>query len=201
MASRGYIFMFLFCAVLAGCTGESLLGEAALKQWIADPEHGVLVADRQEFVVTTLQYRPVDLVISQELRGMDYRAEDVARLRKDYDSLDFFVMKISKRGQEIENMFAQDPAAFAEVISYLNGDIADDIWLNVGNKPVLPEQVAYVRTFGAATASSLMIVFKSGILKQDADIVCTWEDTKMHTGIHRFAFTLKNIKDIPKLKL
>lgn len=193
--------MFLCCAALTACGGESMLGEDALKQWIMNPKHGVLAEDTQQSVVTTVQYRPVDLVISQELRGMNYQAADVERLRQNYDSLDFFVMKISKRGQEIENSFAPDPATFAQVISYLNGDIANDIQLKVGDKPVAPEQVAYVRTFGASTASSLMVVFNSAILKQDEDVVFTWEDTKMHTGIHRFEFALKDIKHIPTLKL
>jgi hypothetical protein len=187
--------------MLSACTKEQTLGVKEMNQWIIDPANGLLHADeRNEDISTIVYYRPVELIVAQEVGGMGYTVAQTDSVRKSYDSLDYFVLKVSKNKQEVENAFAGDPEQFARIVSYLNGDISKDISLKIGNNLMSPEYVSYIRGFGASNATAVIVVFATAVRRQQNDVEFIWQDTNLNSGYHSFQFDINALKSIPALK-
>lgn len=194
------IARFLLIAAIAagGCSGGSV-NEQEMTAYIADPENGLIQTIASGGIEMMVYYRPVELVMADEFRSM---ADDADRkdLMGRYDSLDYFILRLSSDGKELENRYASDPRKFNDVITYFNSYIRDDIEMEVEGETIRPIETAYARTFGASESTGLMIVFDSHLRARKGDVSFIFNDEIFGAGRSEFTFDTDKIKDLPTLK-
>ena len=182
-----------------GCRAK-WLSEADMKKYPNDPANGLMQrVEKGEFLLE-MCYRPKDLIVSQDLddpKDITRRKETLQRL----DSMDYFVLRLSRDGHEIETDFATDDERFNEVINYLSFYISRDIFMVHEKDTIRLADLGYARTFGSDRATSLLAVFKSNLKSKKGNTSIYFDDAMLGTGLSEFEFKIKDIKDIPQLKV
>jgi hypothetical protein len=123
----------------------------------------------------------------------------IDQIESQYDSLDYFILRLSKNGKEIENGFVSNSERFSNVVSYLSSSLAERVYLVLDRDTIPALDAMYARTFGATTATQVMLIFKSNLVHQDGNVKLVYDDNFFGTGLNEFQFDVKNIKRIPRL--
>lgn len=192
------IYILLLLTGLASCQA-AMLTEEELQQYSLDPENGLLQRIEKQNTVLEMYYKPTDLIVAQELKGVtdvNERKKTAARL----DSLDYFVLRLSREGKEIETGYARNEEAFNKVIDYLSFNMAPDVFMVCQKDTLTALDVVYARTFGSKDATSVMAVFNSNLKNNKADAKVFFDDPLFGTGLNQFEFRNKDIQKIPNLK-
>lgn len=192
------IRLLLVSILFLGCSDHvRYLSKEELNSYVMNPENGLLKRVTKERTVFELVYRPKDQVIGQTA-GTDGAlwVEEQERV----DSLDYFILRLSRDSKEIENHLAGDVAGFNRAIAYLSGGISSDIRMMLGNEVLLPEQSVYVPTFGSTGVTSIMLVFKSSLHTRKGAFTVVFDDTLIGTGTSEFSFSCSHIRNIPRLR-
>lgn len=193
-----YLKIFALTILAASCTKKSVRSEADLKAFVLDPGNGLMQIDSTRGVVVQTTFKPNDLIIAQQLYGIDDMQER-ERTRKNFDTLMFFVLQFSRKGQEIENAYVSDDQRFQQVTRYLSHGIRDNIYLVTSRDTLMPLDVAYTRMFGAANATSVMPVFDISVAEINGPITLILEDNVLEVGHLSFEFDADKIKNVPTL--
>jgi len=192
------LYTIFFMLVISGCTPDYITLED-LKKYPMEADHGLMQRIEKGNTLLEMYYKPKDLIIAQELapNATDKEKESVS---KTYDSLDYFVLRLSRKGQEIENSYASYPEQFNQVISYLSYYIGPDIYMIHQQDTVPVLDVVYARNFGAIDATNVMAVFKSKLTTQSGKAKVYFNDSRFGTGLNEFVFDTDKIKSIPTIK-
>ena len=195
---RQIVIIALMLLLTWACAPETISLDE-LKKYPMNPEHGLIQKVEKGNTVLEMYYKPKELIIAQELSAHP-TDEERKSLARTYDSLDYFVLRLSRNGQEIENGYASDPAQFTDVLSYLSYYIGPDIYMIQQQDTVPILDAVYARTFGATDATNVMAVFKSKLTSHSGPTTIYFNDTRFGTGLNEFVFDSDRIKSIPTLK-
>jgi len=147
-----------------------------------------------------VSYRPADLVWRNELRkAVDEMVQD--QLRKDYDSLNYFILRFSKNGEEIESAFVGSPTKFEEVTNYLAFGMQQHLIQVNGEDSSRVLDVIHTRTFGTSHGSSVMAIFNGNLKHKDNSVKLYLNDAVLGIGTAEFEFKISDIKNTPPLTL
>jgi hypothetical protein len=188
------IVLFFVCI---GCT--RYLSESELRQYVTDPENGLVGHVEKGDVKIDVQYRPADLVMFRDLQMIDDEHQREAATTK-FDSINYFVMQMSMNEREIESRYAGDPRKFSEVVSYLSYGIASDLMLVTENDTINVLDVAYSRSFGSTGNTQLMIAFKDDLRRRSGTARLLFSDNVFGTGFNEFEFDCDRFREIPRIK-
>jgi hypothetical protein len=195
----GRILFFLSALLVCSCTPNSYLPMDQLKSYPLDKENGLYQSTQVGEVLIEVIYRPKDLIIAQEVDLVTDDKQWVAQEKK-LDSVDYFVLRLSRGGDEIENVYAGNEARYQQVVSYLSGRIGSDLSLKRGDETIEIEGLAFAPTFGGSNASSILLIFKSHISKVERDFFVEFDDSQFGTGLNSFSFHANAVRNCPKLK-
>lgn len=101
----------------AGCTSQ--LDHDKYLAYLNDPEHGLTQTQQANGATITCGYRPIDLLVSQELAN---QAADALPLHSDsvrrtFGDKQYITLSLSREGAEVENQLIRDELAFGQAIS------------------------------------------------------------------------------------
>jgi hypothetical protein len=193
------LLFFLLAFLICSCEPHSYLPMDQLKSYPLNKENGLYQSAQVGAILIEVIYRPKDLIIAQEVDVINDDTQWVAQERR-LDSVDYFVLRLSRSGDEIENMYAGREARYQQVISYLSGGIGSDLSLKRGNETIEIEGLAFAPTFGGSNASSVLMIFKSYLSKVERDFSVEFNDSQFGTGLNSFRFKAKAIGSCPKLR-
>lgn len=182
--------------LLTACDVHHAVSSDELKAYALNAENGLIKSITDSDVAMELVYRPKDLVLEQEADGDLERWKEAAQK---LDSLDYFVLRLSRNGEEIENTYAGNPDKFSQVISYLSASIAENIYLQK-EKKYYPESAILIRSYGMAGATSVLVVFKTCLYQQEGSFSVVFDDPLFGTGQNEFPFRCIDIKKTPRLR-
>jgi hypothetical protein len=194
------VFLILFLLVVSACTQQKVVSEQELKAYVLDTKNGLRKETEKNDVTIEVLYRPTELVLAQQLDGVTDQNERRKTIAN-FDSLSYFVLKLSRKGQEIENAYVSDNEKFVHVINYLSSSIGKNIYLVTERDTIHALDAVYARMFGASTATSVMIVFDEKLRARSGDIKFCLNDTELGLGQNEFEFDLSDIKKAPTLNL
>lgn len=194
------IFIVLTALTILACTEKRMVSEQELKDYIIDPSNGLRKQTSKNGIDIEVLYRPTELVLARQLDGLADPRERLKELNN-FKDLSYFLIHLSRDGQEIENAYASDPDKFVNVISHLSSKMSQNIYLvhDVDTIPAL--DAVYTRMFGSATATSVMAVFNSDLKGKSGVLKFLLEDTELGLGQNKFEFDLSDIKAAPTLNM
>jgi hypothetical protein len=181
--------------ILVGCQ-RNYLTKDELKNYPMNPDNGIFMTSTKGNVQFETYYKPKDLIIAQMAGDIE---TEFFNIKNEYDSLDYFIVRMSRNGEEIESSYAANPDQFTQAVNYLSGSLGQKFYLIHQQDTIHPLDVLYVRMFGATKATQVMPVFKSNLLNCTGKVRLCFEDDFFGTAHNEFEFEIKNIKKIPKL--
>lgn len=192
------IAVIVVSTLLAGCSAKTM-SKDELSSYLHDESNGLLKKIRSKDVLLELVYRPNDLIVAQEIDEMDYTSGQIDSIKNRYQEYVYFILKLSRNGQEITNSFASDPQQFNRAIEYLSFEIGRDFQLVNETEKLAVEDFMHTRSFGASNANTVLLAFKSNLVSRSQDFSLLFEDTFFRTGMHQFDFEIDDLKSIPQL--
>lgn len=194
--------VLIILAVLTSlaCTGKRAVSEQELREYIIDPEKGLRKQKQKNGIDMEVIYRPAELIIAQQLSGIA-DSEERRRVTKSFDTLSYFVIKLSRDGEEVESRYVNDTDKFVRVINYLSSEVARNIYLINSGDTIPAIDGVYSRMFGVSTATSVMVVFDSDLRSRQGMVRFCLDDTELGLGASDFDFALSDIKKAPTLNL
>jgi hypothetical protein len=197
MMKKNILIIIITGFVLSQCT-DRYISRDELKAYPLNVKNGVIKSIDKSGIQIDAYYRSKDLIIAQELTP-PVADTDLNKIESQYDSLDYFILRLSKNGKEIENGFVSNSERFSNVVSYLSSSLAERVYLVLDRDTIPALDAMYARTFGATTATQVMLIFKSNLVHQDGNVKLVYDDNFFGTGLNEFQFDVKNIKRIPRL--
>lgn len=182
----------LMLLVLLSCRSKTAT-ESEMNFYLADPDNGLRKTLVKEDVNLEISYRPRELVFIRESR----KDQQPATL----DSMDYFMFRLSRNGKVIEHIYGADQAEYNRVISYLDGELGNDIYLQRDGTIIYPAGVSLMPSVNTAGASTIILVFKSALRKYDGEFTIMFNDSMFGTGQTDFEFNSRDIKRVPSLKI
>lgn len=174
----------------------------ALRAWVADSAHGLVQEVRLGPHTLTCRYRPVDLLVAQDLANahqpLTTRAAD--SVRREYAGKAYFALELTGPGGEIENTLVNTPAAYSAAVQYLSTGIAADTYLTTSPRDSAAALTSmYLRQYGTTGRSTVALVFAAPPTPGTTDYHLTLLDRQFGLGRPRFRFAAADLRRIPPL--
>lgn len=193
------LFVLLTIHVVAiACNHRRQVTREELKSFLDNEENGLYKQSASNGILLEMQFYPADLIVAQEIDGVDHRPAKVDSMRNKLRAVLYFRFSLSRDEQEVINAFAGDEDHFARSVAYLSDKISEDIRLIHGSDTVRTSGVMYLRGYGITRASVLLLAFKKDINRKDP-VTIIFNDSFFNTGLTQFTFKSHDINSIPKL--
>lgn len=186
---------------LVGCSHP--LPPTEYRAYLADPEHGLVQRQEVNGAVATCAYRPTELLVLQDLAqvpAVTAAARD--SLARAYAGKTYCALSFSRGGNEIENYLVNNPAAYQQVLSYLNTGIAADAYLGTPARDSVSALTSlYLRQYGTTGKSTLLLVFDTHRLTLKKGFHVSIQAQRLGLGVLHFPFTANSLAGLPALRI
>ncbi|MCR5886651.1 hypothetical protein LRS06_02445 [Hymenobacter sp. J193] len=192
-------------SVLAGVAlgaCSSPVEEAAYRAYLQDPAHGLVQSAEASGMHVQATYRPVELVLHQELGENAAASARLDSLRQAYAGKTYCTLTFSANGQDLESHTANHGGDMAQTVAYLNTGIGAVTYLVPTAQPhdSVPALLAnYSRGFGTTGHSTVLLVFDTARLPLQDGFTLALHDTYLGVGSARFPFKGEDLADLPQL--
>jgi hypothetical protein len=169
--------------------------------YINDEDNGYHYKKTVNGIDYTLQYRPTDLLVKQEL-SENYTQKQVQDLRARYGKFIYFNLSMSKNNEELLSGMAQDKQRFGQMVNDLAFGMDEKVYLYTPKKDTLSMvDFIYPRMYGMTDATVIMIVYPRDKKYMNEDYLnFTVEDLGMDTGEIKFKIKTNKLTDEPQLR-
>lgn len=200
MKLKNSLVLLLFTILISSC-GNSFDSQEEMTAFITDEDNGYQYKKTVNGVDYTLQYRPTDLLVKQEL-SEKYTDKQVEDLRAQYGKYLYFNLSMSKNNQELLNGLARDKQRFGEMVNELAFGMEEKVHLFTPKKDTLAmADFIYPRMYGMTDATTLMIVYpRDEKFMQEDYLNFTIEDLGLDTGEIKFKVKTSELKNEPQLR-
>lgn len=199
MIKRNSLFLLLI-VIVSSCGNKSFDTAEEMVTFISDEENEYCYKKEVNGVTYTLQYRPTDLLVQQEL-GDNASGKKVKQLREKYNKYLYFNLSMSLNGQELLSNVVRDKAQFGQMVNDLAFNMDQKVHLYTPEKDTLSmTDFVYPRMYGMTNATTILIVYPRDkqLLKED-ELNFTIEDLGLNTGEVKFKIHTQPLKKEPQI--
>lgn len=193
--------LVLFLAILASCANKSFDTTEELSAYISDEENGYYYKKEVNGVNYTLQYRPTDLLVHQEI-GDSISEPVIKQLREKYSKYIYFNLSISLNDQELLSNVVSNKEQFRQMVNDLLFNMDHKAHFYSQGKDTLEmADFVYPRMYGMTNATTILIVYPRDehFLEEDS-LNFTIEDLGLNTGEVKFKIANNPLKNEPTLR-
>jgi hypothetical protein len=194
--------LFLVGLLLVSCAKKMETLEE-MNNYLGKEENELTYRKTINGVDFTLQYRPTDVLVKQELANKKGNADEVKKLRQKYGSHMYFNLSMSKNNAELLNDVATDRSRFSNLLNDLVFQMDKKVYLYTPEKDTIPiTDFVYPRMYGMGEATTIMFVYpKDDKILGNPFLDFCIEDLGFYTGEVRFKINTEAIKNQPTLNL
>jgi hypothetical protein len=186
--------------MLATACGSRKLSPQEYFKWAKSEDNGLTVIKEEGGFTYSLQYRPLDLILLQEL-GPNASEAEWNKLAKEFDGMQYYSLKIEATGipQEVLKVGASSEAEYQKRIHYCNGGFQKDISLISGTDTSQCKLYHFERMFQVAPYISFSLGFEKPE-NNDERTIRIYD--RLFSGlILNFHFDSQTFANQPKLQL
>lgn len=198
--TRRNSFFILLILLISSCGNKSFDTSEEIFAFIADQDNSYKYTKSINGVDYTLQYRPTDLLVNQEI-GDSISNDKVKNLRDKYKKYMYFNLSMSKNGKELLSNVVGDKSQFGQMVNDLAFNMNEKVNLYTADKDTLTmTDFIYPRMYGMTNETTILLVYlrDEKYLKEDY-LNFTIEDLGFYTGEVRFKIKTAPIKNEPQL--
>ena len=199
MKVRERIFIIGLIIFLAGCQKD--LSREGLINYTLDPDNGLYKKEKKGDITIEVLYRPSQLIAEQDARGLTLSTHQMDSINEYFGEVDYFLLRLSRNSDEIENAYARNSLMFNEVSNYLSYGIAHDVFLLQGSDTLHVADFIRTQTHGASPSTDILFGFKPGVNDKNGDIKFIFKDLKFDTGVNEFDFNASDLQTASSIQL
>lgn len=191
----------LICTTGVGCRQNAFDTESELWSYIKDRDNGYSFEKQMGDVNYILSYRPIDLLVCQEINGSVNR-EKIDGMRTKYGNYIYFNLTMSVENQEILNSQIGNRQAFGAMVNQLAFGMGQKIHLISQKRDTVPMvDYIYPRMYGMGNGTELLLVYpRDKELMRGEYFHLRVQDLGFGTGEVGFKIPTKSLKDEPQLE-
>jgi len=195
--NSSYLLILSFCFISCTTTFDS---EAEMMEYIADESNEYRYTKNVNGVDYTLQYRPTDLLVKQEV-GDKADKKLVDSLREKYGKCLYFNLSMSINGQELLSNVVRDKQQFGQMVNDLAFNMDQKVHLLTAQKDTISMlDFVYPRMYGMTNSTTIMLVYPNDKQLLDQEYLnFTIEDLGFSTGEVTMKINPRKIQQQPKL--
>jgi len=193
------LYILLLLSILSSCNKPQYLSEEQLKAYVIDPDHGLSEKNEVNEVVTTVTYRPTDLLVAQELRSASPTVKEIERIRGKYNKYAYFVLNISNRDRDVLTGLS-DYDRFSRQLNTFAFGMAEFVNLTTPQKDTIPvADYIFPRTYGAGKSTAMLFAFNNEQFKNREWIQLNLKEMGLGTGDQSFRFRVADLQEVPEI--
>ena len=190
----------LLLVIISSCGNKTFDTTEEIVAFVSDEDNEYSYQKEVNGVAYTLQYKPTDLLVQQEL-GDSISDKKVKELREKYSKYLYFNLSMSLNGQELLSNVVRDKQQFGQMVNDLAFNMDQKVHFYTPEKDTLAmADFVYPRMYGMTNATTILIVYPRDeqYLKEDY-LNFTIEDLGLYTGEVKFKVATKPLKREPRL--
>jgi hypothetical protein len=193
-----HLLFFLAVFLSSGCAQEKLK-EDELKKYLMNPEHGTVKESDDGTVKTKVIYRPSDLLVVQQLKGVVGISKDsLKNIKKNFDGFLYFILSLSSNNGEVILNDMADEQLYAKRINHFSFEMKKHVYLITSEKDTIPAaDFNYPRMFGSTKSTSMLFSFNNENIRKSTFIDFCYYDIDIKV---KFRFLTTDLKNVPNLK-
>lgn len=194
------ICLVVVCSLLLYSCNKTFDSEQELMTYVLDESNGYVQHKTVNGVDFTLMYRPIDLLVQQELDDNTSK-ESIMALREKFKSHIYFNLSISKNNKELLSAVPKNENEFGAMVNQLSFEMDERVHLFTKSKDTIEmTDFIYPRMYGMSRSTNMMFIFPRD-KKQlaEAYLNFTVEDLGLRTGEVKFKINTSLIKEAPRL--
>lgn len=199
MIKRNSLFLILI-VIISSCGNKSFDTAEEIVAFISDEDNGYKYSKEVNGVTYSLQYRPTDLMVQQELVGISNEKE-IIRLREKYSKNLYFNLSMSIEGKELLSNTAIDRNKFNQLVNDLVFNMPEKVSLLSAKKDTLSIiDCIYPRMYGMSNSTTILIIYpRDKEILNEEFIYFIVQDLGLNTGEIKFKIPTKQLNKEPKL--
>ena len=191
--------LFIVVFTLISCSPKKLLPDK-LTAYIQDEANGLKQTQAIGNFKYTITYRPIDLIVWQEIGNKGKREDSViANLRKNYEQYNYFILNISAAGKDALYGASGSMEAFSQNLQNLSYHMTQYSYAVTEKKDTLTLKDFYFpRLYGMGGGTQVMLVYNR--TKDPGEYTDIYiEDIGLGTGRQKFRFKKEDMESVPAL--
>ncbi len=199
MMKRILIFSGLGILLLA-CGRPSPVRPDVFIKKVETAGSGLLMKKEIANVMFSVQYKPVDYILSKELMNHSLISSDLEKRRKQLDGYRYFTFRVKgKDEKDPVRIGTLSQEEYDQKQGYLSSDIQRDFLLVEGKDSVPCSICHYEKTYGLSPFVTLVLAFKDSENrnKEDNELSFLYQDHVFGAGNIWMKISTGDLKDIP----
>ncbi len=186
--------------VISSCSNKEFDTTEEIFAFISDEDNGYKYSKEVNGVDFTLQYRPTDLLVQQEL-GDSLSEKKIKQLREKYSKYLYFNLSMSLDGKELLSNVVRDKQQFGQMVNDLAFYMNQKVHLYTPEKDTLAmTDFVYPRMYGMTNATTILIVYpRDKQFLKEGYLNFTIEDLGLNTGEIKFKVQTQPLENEPQL--
>lgn len=192
--------LLILITIISSCGNKSFDTAEEISAFISDEDNELCYTKEINGVTYSLQYRPTDLLVKQEL-GDSVTEKKVKQLREKYNKYLYFNLSMSLNGQELLSNVVRDKQQFGQMVNDLAFSMDQKVHLYSPLQDTLNmTDFVYPRMYGMTDATTILIVYPRDKQFLHNDYLnFTIEDLGLNTGEVKFKVNTQPLKNEPQL--
>ena len=190
-------FYVVFILFIVGCGNSAHLPPEKLSAFVIDEEHGLKKTAVLNNINIEVTYRPVDLLVYQEIGKQVVDAKEIGIIRKKYNQYIYFVLSLSKDNREA--LHQAGGSQYGELVQTLSFRMNDYVTLTTAANDTIPVgDFMLNRTYGMSSSTDLLFAFDKGKTIGQDWIQFNLNEFGLGIGNQRFRFAMEDIEKVPE---
>jgi hypothetical protein len=189
-------FVVLLLSCCFSCRKEKVNSEE-LVEYITDESNGLRRSATFQGTLVEVSYRPVDLLIAQDIAGEAFEKSKLADLQKKYSKKMYFTLSFSKNGADI---LQQTGPRHRELVETLSFGMERHATMTTSSNDTIPlGDYVLNRTYGLSTSTDLLFVFDVQEINENNWLQFNLNEFGLGIGNQRFRFEISDLNRAPKI--
>ena len=197
------MWVLLLVLIWSGCAEQPKTIQA-YKAWFLNPDHGYVQTKEVAGIHYSVQYRPGQLMILNEMNSKIKTRKMVDSMVASYGESKYFVLELSladnakSQDHDILKAASAGYKNFADNINYLSFHLEKETWLIVDQDTLSPSLYHFERGYELGNKQSFVFAFPAKNAA-NAEMKFVFNDAVFNTGTNTFKF--KPTPDIPDVPI
>lgn len=189
--------MAAFCLVLAACASKTLSPDKLIS-YIQDEDNGLHQSITVNGVAITVQYRPTDLWVYQDIGYNAVTNALIDSLRRKYNHYYYFILSLSRNDEEaLSAPGVRDQ--YSDLVQTMSFRMVKYVTLTTSTDSIPVADFMLNRTYGLNTSTDVLFVFSKEKAAGQEWVQFNLNEFGLGTGNQRFRFRRENLEGAPKI--
>jgi hypothetical protein len=168
-----------------------------LVEYVSDESNGLRRSAIIQGTLIEVTYRPVDLLIAQNIEGETFNRMLIDELQKKYSQNMYFTVSFSRNGAD---MLQQSGPQYRDILETLSFEMERYTTMTTSSNDTIPiGDYVLNRTYGHSTSTDLLFVFDARKITENNWLQLNLNEFGLGIGNQRFRFDVNDLKETPEI--